>query len=68
MSQQPSAVEKLKKTYPFVDIVLGTHNTDLLGEYLKKHQKTKKRVFEVWDKSLKIPLYIGQVDIMLGLI
>ena len=61
MSQQPSAVEKLKKTYPFVDIVLGTHNTDLLGDYLKKHQETQKRVFEVWEKEGQIfektPIY-----------
>ncbi len=75
MSQQPTRVEKLKKTYPFVDIVLGTHNLELLGEYLKKHLETKKRVIEVWEKEQEIventPMYRtsnynGWVNIMYG--
>ena len=26
MMQEPSVIEKLKKSYPFVDLVFGTHN------------------------------------------
>jgi len=45
--------ETLKKRYPHVDIVFGTHNThqfpDLLDEVMTKNE----RVFAVWDQGMK---------------
>lgn len=35
MMQEPSVVEKIKKSYPFVDIIFGTHNIFKLAELLK---------------------------------
>ena len=36
MMQEPSVVEKIKKSYPFVDLMFGTHNIYILGELIKR--------------------------------
>ena len=36
MTQQPGAAEKLRSTFPFVDIVFGTQNLSELGEMVKR--------------------------------
>ena len=36
MTQQSGAAEKLRKTFPFIDIIFGTHNLSDLGEMVKK--------------------------------
>lgn len=35
MMQEPTVVEKIKKSYPFVDIIFGTHNIFKLAELLQ---------------------------------
>ena len=47
MTQQPGAAEKLRKKFPFVDIVFGTHNLEELGDLLDKKQAGKKAVVEI---------------------
>ncbi len=47
MMQQESAAEKLKKSYPYVDIVFGTHSLADFPEMLYKKLKYKKRVFDI---------------------
>lgn len=44
MSQQEGVAQKIKDSYPFVDIVLGTSNLNLLKESIEKAQKRKKTV------------------------
>lgn len=51
MMQQPHVVEKLKKSYPNVRIVFGTHNVHTFPELLYRYLTKKKRVFEVWEKE-----------------
>ena len=51
MMQQPHVVEKIKKSYRNVKIVLGTHNIHTFPELLHRYLTTKKRVFEVWEKG-----------------
>ena len=51
MTQQPNAAEKLRKTFPFVDIVFGTHNLTELGEMIKRRVQTKKRVCDIIESS-----------------
>ena len=46
MSQQAGVAEKIKESYPFVDIVLGTSNLDLLREAVLSAQN-KKHSFNV---------------------
>lgn len=54
MTQQKDRVEKLKTSYPFVDIVFGTHNLYKFKEFLLERINTKKRVFafETDDKLM----------------
>lgn len=54
MTQQPGAGEKLKKTFPFVDIVFGTYNADKFGELLDKKLSGEKVGVSVLDKEGKI--------------
>ena len=51
MTQRPEPAEKLKKSYPYVDIVFGTHGIEKFPEKLLKRIETGKRVFEVEEKS-----------------
>ncbi|MGN1222535.1 MAG: tRNA (N6-isopentenyl adenosine(37)-C2)-methylthiotransferase MiaB [Christensenellales bacterium] len=45
MTQQADRVEKLKTSYPFVDIVFGTHNLFMFKDFVMQKLETKKRVF-----------------------
>lgn len=45
MMQQEHIREKLYKSYPYVDIVFGTHNQYLIPEIFKKYLTRGKRVF-----------------------
>lgn len=54
MTQQPGVMEKVKASYPFVDIIFGTHNLELFGNYLDERLATKKKILKVVDDSGKI--------------
>ena len=47
MVQQPHMAEKLKKSYPIVDIVFGPHDLWRFPELLEKKMQQKKRVYAV---------------------
>lgn len=47
MTQQGNFAEKLTKTFPYVDIVIGTFNMDKFGEILDETLKTKKKKVEI---------------------
>lgn len=49
MAQEPGEVEKIRKSYPHVDLVFGTHNLHQLPELIHKVQSSGSRVIEVWD-------------------
>ena len=51
MTQREETVEKLKNSYPYVDIVFGTHGLSTFPEKLFEHIKTGKRVFEIKNES-----------------
>ena len=54
MMQEPDEIERVKRSYPFVDLVFGTHNIFKLAELLVEHYSTEKRVFDVWDDTDRI--------------
>ncbi|MBR5733522.1 MAG: tRNA (N6-isopentenyl adenosine(37)-C2)-methylthiotransferase MiaB [Lachnospiraceae bacterium] len=65
MMQEPTAVEKIKTSYRFVDLIFGTHNIFKLAELIwsvyeereqrKKEPKLKKRmVIDVWKDTNEI--------------
>lgn len=49
MMQQQHIADKMKKSFPFVDLVFGTHVVYRLPELLFKALTRKKRVFELPD-------------------
>ncbi|MBR4726535.1 MAG: tRNA (N6-isopentenyl adenosine(37)-C2)-methylthiotransferase MiaB [Clostridia bacterium] len=51
MMQQPRVAEKLRRSYPFVDIVFGTHVIHRLPELLYRNLSTGKRVYELPDSD-----------------
>ncbi len=54
MVQQPTEVEKIRKSYPQVDLVFGTHNLHELPKLLKKIETERSEVYEVWDSEGEI--------------
>lgn len=54
MTQQRGAAEKLHNTFPFVDIVFGTHNLENFKELFLKKLNQKKSVIEVADAEKSI--------------
>lgn len=51
MMQQPRVAEKIRKSYPFVDLVFGTHVIHRLPELLYRTLCGKGRVFELPDEA-----------------
>jgi len=51
MTQQSGAAEKLHKTFPFVDIIFGTHNLCEFERLLKEKQGRKKALIEIIEDN-----------------
>ena len=54
MVQEKSNVEKIRKSYRFVDLVFGTHNLYRFAEYLCNCLETEGMVVEIWDRADRI--------------
>jgi len=54
MTQQPNKAAELKKKFPFVDIIFGTHNLEELQKLIEIKKKRKKSVIDIWDKEGEI--------------
>ncbi len=54
MMQEPHVVEKLKKSYPFVDLIFGTYNIFKFAEYLEEILSGENRIVEIWEDTDKI--------------
>ncbi|MBQ8430423.1 MAG: tRNA (N6-isopentenyl adenosine(37)-C2)-methylthiotransferase MiaB [Clostridia bacterium] len=52
MPQQKEGKYDLKKKLPYVDIILGTHNINMLKEYLIKFKQDGKRIYEILEKPV----------------
>lgn len=51
MTQQKSVAEKIKNSYPFVDLLFGTHVSHKLPEFIYKCLCTGKRVIDITDSD-----------------
>ena len=51
MMQQQSVIDTLKAKYPWVDLVIGTHNIHMLPELLEKVSQEKTKLIEVWPDT-----------------
>ena len=54
MMQEADEVERVRKSYPFVDIVFGTHNIYKLAELLYTQIQLEGRVMDVWEEAKEI--------------
>lgn len=54
MMQQKGMADKILKTFPFVDIIFGTHNSYKFPEYLHRVKTEGVQVKEIFDKETEI--------------
>ncbi|HIY64562.1 MAG TPA: tRNA (N6-isopentenyl adenosine(37)-C2)-methylthiotransferase MiaB [Candidatus Mediterraneibacter stercoripullorum] len=54
MMQEPHVVEKLKKSYRFVDLIFGTHNIYKFAELLATRLESERMVIDIWKDTDKI--------------
>ncbi len=54
MMQQEGMADKILKTFPYVDIIFGTHNAYKFPEYLNRVKTESVQVKEILDKETKI--------------
>lgn len=54
MMQEPTIIEKLKKSYRFVDLIFGTHNIFKFAELLCQVFEREDMVIDIWEDTDKI--------------
>ena len=54
MMQEPEVVEKLKKSYRFVDLIFGTHNIYKFAELITTRFESDRMVIDIWKDTDKI--------------
>ena len=54
MMQEPEVVEKLKKSYKFVDIIFGTHNIFKFAELIVRNFEEKGMIIDIWKDTQEI--------------
>ena len=75
MMQEDSVIEKIKKSYRFVDLIFGTHNIFKFAELLVTMFENKEMIIDIWQETDQIveelPIsrkysYKSGVNIMFG--
>ncbi len=54
MTQEKTAAARVKDSYPFVDIIFGTHNVYALAQLLYEHLSKGERVISLLDEAKEI--------------
>lgn len=54
MMQEPTVVEKIKKSYRFVDLIFGTHNIYKFAELIVTRFESERMVIDIWKDTDKI--------------
>lgn len=54
MMQEPEVVEKIKKSYKFVDLIFGTHNIFKFAELIATRFESDRMVIDIWQDTDKI--------------
>lgn len=54
MMQEKEVVEKIQKSYSFVDVVFGTYNIFQLAELLFHRWESEKMVIDIWDSQKQV--------------
>lgn len=54
MMQEPTVIEKIKKSYAFVDLIFGTHNIYKFAELLTTMYASERMVIDIWKDTDQI--------------
>ncbi|MBD5551363.1 MAG: tRNA (N6-isopentenyl adenosine(37)-C2)-methylthiotransferase MiaB [Lachnospiraceae bacterium] len=54
MMQEDLVIQKLRKSYPFVDLIFGTHNLYKFAELLYRCYAEKGMIVDIWEDTDKI--------------
>lgn len=54
MMQEASVIEKIKASYPFVDLIFGTHNIFKFAELLYTVLENDRMIIDIWEDTDKI--------------
>lgn len=54
MMQEPSVIEKIKKSYRFVDMIFGTHNIYKFAELLVAMFESNDMIIDIWEDTDQI--------------
>ena len=54
MMQEPEVVEKIKKSYRFVDLIFGTHNIYKFAELIVSRLESQRMIIDIWKDTDKI--------------
>lgn len=53
MPQRQDVAQSIRSRYPFMDIIIGTHNLDLLNTYLEQVIQERRQVLAIWPERAK---------------
>lgn len=54
MMQEPTVIEKIKKSYSFVDLIFGTHNIYKFAELIVAMYSSDSMIIDIWKDTDKI--------------
>ena len=54
MMQEPSVIEKIQKSYRFVDLIFGTHNIFKFPELLCNMYESDRMIVDIWGQADRI--------------
>ena len=54
MMQEPTVVEKIRKSYRFVNLIFGTHNIYKFAELLCRSMESNSMIVDIWKDTDKI--------------
>ena len=54
MMQEQSVIEKIRKSYPFVDLIFGTHNIFKFAELFVSMYESKGMIVDIWKDTQQI--------------
>lgn len=54
MMQEQAVVDKIKKSYRYVDIIFGTHNIFKLAELMQARLESKGMIIDIWKDTTEI--------------
>lgn len=54
MMQETTVIEKIKKSYSFVDLIFGTHNIYKFAELLVAVYNSDRMVIDIWKVLIRL--------------